>query len=337
MDEEVHIVTRIFDKRIVNNKIEYMVSFKGLHIGLSEWVPVECLKNCQREIDHYEAKIKGLKTEGGCTFKRPSKFANDYDFILMKGKMSKEDFKRYETKDEYESESDYEELKLDYLEAKKRMELEKERKQLIEVDKFCDKKKGEIERKKLLKNKSKITKKKFASYCNDNDLSDSSSVHDNDQHIYCNESDKKSNVEVVSNKINLIETKNNIEIKEDDSKVNSGKSSDTDDNECILRSSEKHRRSILRLDSSESENEVELQKKDDNRKSTKTFMEHLDTVHTIDLENFLTFLEVNIVENKKIICFLTKDKNFYNINEDEIPLKMKPMYMDFLFKKGLPS
>uniref|UniRef100_A0A0K0F4Z9 Chromo domain-containing protein n=1 Tax=Strongyloides venezuelensis TaxID=75913 RepID=A0A0K0F4Z9_STRVS len=132
MNEITRSITRIFDKRTVNNKVEYMVAFKGLHIGLSEWVPVEELKECQNEIDYYEAKIKGIKKPDRIL--QFSKFANDYEFIRLRNVMPEKDYKEYQLKDEYESDSDYEEFKIDYREALKQMELEEEKKQLYGED-----------------------------------------------------------------------------------------------------------------------------------------------------------------------------------------------------------
>uniref|UniRef100_A0A0N5C1X0 Chromo domain-containing protein n=1 Tax=Strongyloides papillosus TaxID=174720 RepID=A0A0N5C1X0_STREA len=132
MDEVTRSITRIFDKRIVNNKVEYMVAFRGLHIGLSEWVPEEQLKECQNEIDYYEAKIKGIKRPDRIL--QFSKFANDIDLFRNSEPKEKAYYKANQFKDECESDSDYEELKTDYLEALKEMELEEEKKQLYGED-----------------------------------------------------------------------------------------------------------------------------------------------------------------------------------------------------------
>uniref|UniRef100_A0A0N4ZCW9 Chromo domain-containing protein n=1 Tax=Parastrongyloides trichosuri TaxID=131310 RepID=A0A0N4ZCW9_PARTI len=154
--ETTYCITRIFGKRTVNNKIEYLVAFKGFHIGLSEWVPAKDLKNCQPEIDYYEAKVNGLLPRGQKLVGRPSKLANDYDFIKMRGIMPKEDFKSYQIKDEYESDSDYDELLADREEALRRMKIEERQKDLCYTNKtimgnlLSKKYRGQISKKKKI-------------------------------------------------------------------------------------------------------------------------------------------------------------------------------------------
>uniref|UniRef100_A0A0K0E398 Chromo domain-containing protein n=2 Tax=Strongyloides stercoralis TaxID=6248 RepID=A0A0K0E398_STRER len=346
MGEEEYSINRIFDKRIVNNKVEYMVAFKDYHIGLSEWIPVDELKDCQDEIEYYEAKCKGKIPEDSIRRKRPSKFANDYDFILMKGKFPREHYKEYQIKDEFESDSDYEQLKIDYLEARKRMQLEEEREQLLrnyEISPEASPKiKTENGSRKRTKRRRRVHKK-IVTHSSRRNTCDRESTIDDSQ-VECETSDKERVNKVSSSSgsssssedSSSSESSDSSEIKKDNNtcKALNDKSSISGEDENMLSTNERNRKSRLRLDSSDSDVQMELTIDEEEEKVPHFSFGTPQITHDIDLENFLTFFDFYSEEDKKTVLFLTKDQQLFMIDENEIPPEMEVIYKDFLTKKG---
>ncbi len=77
LNEEEYEIEKILEKRIVKNKIEYLIKWKDYPESDNTWEPIENMDNAKRMISEFEKKLKEKKTKNIINYFNEAKLNNN--------------------------------------------------------------------------------------------------------------------------------------------------------------------------------------------------------------------------------------------------------------------